>query len=387
MPALAVSSPFPIYPDIDGKSLDNGSIYIGVAGLPAALNPITVYFDEALTQVATQPIATRGGYPVNNGVRCRLFVNSDYSIQVLNSNGTMVYEALNSADLAGVVPVTNGGTGNSSWTSNGLLYASNTTTLTNSANLTFDGSVLSFNTGGKVLLGATASSLAAGLQTFGSTNTANVNFKRYSNDAIGPTIAIFKTRDTTTSGFASVQANDQIGSIAFVGSQGTSAATLAVMDAYVDPTGTVSATSLPGMLTWATVPDGSLGVGSERMRLNNAGNLAIGTTSPTVRLTVNGGFALRSPSTVNAATYSVADLDYSLRFTTTNCTVTLPGAGSYPGRILVMNTITANSVTSNASNVIPLGSNTPGTAIFAATAGKFAMLQSDGTNWVVMMSN
>lgn len=98
MSALAVSAPFPTYPDINGDPLDNGSIYIGVAGLPAALNPINVYFDEALTQLAAQPIATRGGYPVNNGVRSRLFVNSDYSIQVLNSKGTMVYQALQSTD-------------------------------------------------------------------------------------------------------------------------------------------------------------------------------------------------------------------------------------------------------------------------------------------------
>lgn len=99
MSAFAVSAPFPTYPDINGDPLDNGSIYIGVAGLPAALNPINVYFDEALTQLAAQPIATRGGYPVNNGVRSRLFVNSDYSIQVLNSKGTMVYQALQSTDV------------------------------------------------------------------------------------------------------------------------------------------------------------------------------------------------------------------------------------------------------------------------------------------------
>jgi hypothetical protein len=98
-----------------------------------------------------------------------------------------------------------------------------------------------------------------------------------------------------------------------------------------------------------------------------------------------GSFSARAPSTVNAATYVVADADYSLRFTTTNCTVTLPASSA--GRILILNTITANSVTSNASNVIPLGSNTPGTAVLAATAGRFTMLQSDGTNWITLLSN
>jgi hypothetical protein len=67
--------------------------------------------------------------------------------------------------------------------------------------------------------------------------------------------------------------------------------------------------------------------------------------------------------------------------------VTLPAAASFTGRILYLNTITANSVTSASSNVIPLGSDTAGTAILAATAGKFAMIQSDGVRWVTMMAN
>jgi hypothetical protein len=126
---------------------------------------------------------------------------------------------------------------------------------------------------------------------------------------------------------------------------------------------------------------------NERMRIDYSGNVGIGTNTNLSTLTVSGSFAAKAPSCVNSATYSVAATDYSLRFTTTNCTVTLPTASSYPGRILVLNTITANSVTSNASNVIPLGSNTAGTTILAATAGKFSMLQSDGTNWITLLSN
>jgi hypothetical protein len=122
-------------------------------------------------------------------------------------------------------------------------------------------------------------------------------------------------------------------------------------------------------------------------RFDNSGNLGVGTSTNLSTLTVNGPIALKAPSTVNAATYTVAATDSSLRFTTTNCTVTLPAAASFPGRILYLNTITANSVISASSNVIPLGSNTAGTAILAATLGKFAMIQSDGTNWITMMAN
>lgn len=94
-----------------------------------------------------------------------------------------------------------------------------------------------------------------------------------------------------------------------------------------------------------------------------------------------------APLTVNSATYTASLLQPSVIFTTTNCVVTLPPASSGSGRTLTFKTITANSVVSASSNVVPLSSATPGTAILPATAGKFVTLQSDGTNWVVMTAN
>jgi hypothetical protein len=64
-----------------------------VANLPPIGNPIAVYWDAALTQPAALPVRTRGGYPVNAGTPARLYVNSDYSIQVQNRNGSVVYSA------------------------------------------------------------------------------------------------------------------------------------------------------------------------------------------------------------------------------------------------------------------------------------------------------
>jgi hypothetical protein len=64
-----------------------------VANLPPIGNPIAVYWDAALTQPAALPVRTRGGYPVNAGTPARLYVGSDYSIQVLDKNGSVVYSA------------------------------------------------------------------------------------------------------------------------------------------------------------------------------------------------------------------------------------------------------------------------------------------------------
>jgi hypothetical protein len=93
MPALSIQPPYPIFTDTDGQPLENGYIWIGTANQNPITNPITAYWDAALTVTAAQPVRTLNGYPVNAGTPARLYVNSDYSIQVQNKNGTVVYSA------------------------------------------------------------------------------------------------------------------------------------------------------------------------------------------------------------------------------------------------------------------------------------------------------
>jgi hypothetical protein len=68
-------------------------------------------------------------------------------------------------------------------------------------------------------------------------------------------------------------------------------------------------------------------------------------------------------------------------------TVTLPAASSWIGREVMLKTIAAFTVVSASSNVVPISTASAGTAILAATAGKWATLVSNGTNWVVMNAN
>jgi hypothetical protein len=70
-----------------------------------------------------------------------------------------------------------------------------------------------------------------------------------------------------------------------------------------------------------------------------------------------------------------------------NVTVTLPAASSVPGRTVWIKNLSATyTVISASSNVAPANSASAGTAILAATAGAWALLVSDGTNWVIMAS-
>ena len=67
-------------------------------------------------------------------------------------------------------------------------------------------------------------------------------------------------------------------------------------------------------------------------------------------------------------------------------TVTFPTASASTGRVVWIKTIAAQTVVSAGTNVKPIGTNTAGTAILAASAGAWAMLVCDGTDWVVMAS-
>ena len=67
-------------------------------------------------------------------------------------------------------------------------------------------------------------------------------------------------------------------------------------------------------------------------------------------------------------------------------TVTFPTASANTGRVVWIKTIAAQTVVSASSNVQPINSATAGTAILAASAGAWAMLVCNGTDWVVMAS-
>ena len=66
------------------------------------------------------------------------------------------------------------------------------------------------------------------------------------------------------------------------------------------------------------------------------------------------------------------------------CTVTLPTASSYSGRVLTFQNYQAQFLVSASSNVVPLAGGAAGTAILENVAGNWATLVSDGTNWIMM---
>ena len=101
MATIEVNPPYPAFAGTDGQPLENGYIWIGVVNLNPQTNPIAVYFDDAQTILAAQPIRTLNGYPVYNGSPARFFTAEDYSIQVLDAKGSLVYTSLNGNTFPG----------------------------------------------------------------------------------------------------------------------------------------------------------------------------------------------------------------------------------------------------------------------------------------------
>jgi hypothetical protein len=81
--------------------VENGYIWIGTVNLNPQVNPISIYWDAALTIPAVQPIRTLNGYPSYQGTPARFYAGSDYSIQVLDSKGSVVYTSLNGNTSSG----------------------------------------------------------------------------------------------------------------------------------------------------------------------------------------------------------------------------------------------------------------------------------------------
>ena len=91
--SIIVETPFQNFTGLDGKPLTNGKVYIGQVGTDPTVfaNQIPVFWDEALTIPASQPLTTNAGYIVRTGTPARVWVATDYSISVKNSSNVLVY--------------------------------------------------------------------------------------------------------------------------------------------------------------------------------------------------------------------------------------------------------------------------------------------------------
>jgi hypothetical protein len=96
------------------------------------------------------------------------------------------------------------------------------------------------------------------------------------------------------------------------------------------------------------------------------------------------GLTFSAPVT-KTADFSVAASDLWLinNKSGSTCTVTLPSASAYSGRILHFQNYQVQALVSASSNVVPIAGGAAGTSILVASSGDQATLVSDGTNWLM----
>jgi len=134
-----------------------------------------------------------------------------------------------------------------------------------------------------------------------------------------------------------------------------------------------------------------------------AGTVATATTTPAITLTTSVTGVLKGNGTAISA--AVVNTDYfapsapvtkTADFTVaatevwlinnksgSTCTVTLPAASSWTGRVLRFQNYQVRAVVSASSNVVPLAGGAAGTSILLASSGDSATLVSDGSNWLM----
>jgi hypothetical protein len=88
---IATLNPYDIFIGLDGKPLNGGYIYVGVAGQDPEVAPVSIFWDTAGTIPAAQPLRTLNGYLSNGGSPARIALNGSYSVRVRDKKLRQVY--------------------------------------------------------------------------------------------------------------------------------------------------------------------------------------------------------------------------------------------------------------------------------------------------------
>jgi hypothetical protein len=253
----------------------------------------------------------------------------------------------------GITPVINGGTGLNTIPTNGQLLIGNGTgyslnTLGVGAGISVTnglGTITLANTGVLSNIAGTGISVSGATGNVTITNTGVLSF---SGGTTGLTPATATTGDVTLAGILAI-AN---------GGTNGSATPTAYGIAY--GTGTAYAFTAAG----------------------TTGQILTATTGSAPTWATPAGVAAPVTKTAN---FTVADSDVWLinNKTGSTCTVTLPTASSWTGRVLRFQNYQAQTVVSASSNVVPLTGGAAATSILLASTGDQTTLVSDGTNWLV----
>jgi hypothetical protein len=272
-----------------------------------------------------------------------------------------------------------------------LLYIDNSTTNTPLIYGNFSTDQLTLNGHVEVAIGTTTSTVPFSILGTGIQGASNVE-----NAYLGTDVPTLFVRNTTNSADANAVLLVGVGGSGSASSAGDAYLSLDVATVGGWSMGIDNSDSdkLKFLDSWDFKSDGGTpAYGLPVMTMTRlTRRVGIGTENPTQQLEVSGttktsNMARNIRKDVTGGTHTVTDTDSWIIVDRGAglTTITLPSAADWPGRELMFKTVQAQTVVSNASNVVPIDDlANPGIAILPATDGAWATLVSDGTNWIIM---
>jgi hypothetical protein len=257
----------------------------------------------------------------------------------------------------GIVQIPNGGTGLSSYPTNGQLLIGNTAGQKYDLNTLTAGSGIGVTNGAGTIgianTGVLSNVAGAGISVSsatGNVTVANTGVLSFSGGSTG------LTPNTATTGAV------------------TLAGTLDVDNGGTGQTTYTNGQLLIGNTTGNTLTKATLTAGAGITITNGTGSISVATS---------GTVTTNAPVT-KTADFSVASTDTWLinNKTGSTCTVTLPSPSTNTGRVLYFINYQNQLLVSASSNVVSRSGGAAGTAILDNVAGNWATIVSDGTNWV-----
>ena len=174
------------------------------------------------------------------------------------------------------------------------------------------------------------------------------------------------------------------------GSGTITVANTGVLSFSAGSTGLTPSTATAGAIVLAgklNVANGGTGVSTATANTVFAGPTTGAAAPPAFRALVAADITglTNSVPVTKTADFSVAAGDLWLinNKSGSTCTVTLPSASAYSGRILHFQNYQVQALVSASSNVVPIAGGAAGTSILVASSGDQATLVSDGTNWLM----
>jgi hypothetical protein len=242
--------------------------------------------------------------------------------------------------------------------------------------------------GGRLLVGPAASSIPTlgtdgGLQLHNVANAsgAQLSIVKFNTDTGAGTLILGKSKSATVAAGAVVANNDFLGTISFVGDDGTDLGSSgAQITCLVD--GTPGANDMPGRLTFSTTADGNASP-TERMRITSAGLVGIGTSAPGKLLEVSSStdatIRINDPATIGTANRYIGGVEYYTNDSSGGAKVACSIKGyhvdiSGNGRLQFATGNETTAMTIDGSQRVGIGTTSPGYALDISSADTTAGL-------------